>query len=231
MIIESFSSPLLTSRNCYRLFFLCVFFSFLNWQNDRLTVVFFPLSSALFSSSHIPAAPPLSSLSPSLPKSSCPSSLFLPDAIIFSTFISPPPSPLCNPLLPAFTSPSFPQIFLLYICHPPPPPIIFSLSSCPHSIICFPSFHTSLAAHPPPISPITHFLFLNPPRSIHLFRLIHFPSSLFPPQFHHHIKCPFFFFHSALCGLCCDVDPGRLVPAPPPLPPGAEPCLPGGGHP
>lgn len=44
------------------------------------------------------------------------------------------------------------------------------------------------------------------------------------------IHCIPALFHSALCGLCCDVDPGRFVPAPPPLHPVAGLRLPCGGH-
>lgn len=143
---------------------------------------------------------PLSLLSsPSLPKSSCPSSLFLPYAIISSTFISLSPPLLCNPPLPTF-----------FGC----------LSSyLPSILICFPS-------HPPFISPITHFLFLEHPHPSKC--PYHFP--FFPLPLAPSISLSFLLFHSAICGLSCDVDPGRFVPAPPPLHPVAKLHLPGGGH-
>lgn len=146
--------------------------------------------------------------SPSLPKSSCPSSLFLPYAIIFSTFISPSLPPLCNPPLPTF----------FFGC----------LSShLPSILICFPSFHASMAPHPPFISPITHFLFLDHPHPSKCpHHLPFFPLPLAPSS----ISLLFILFHSAICGLSCDVDPGRFVPAPPPLHPVAELRLPGRGH-
>ena len=57
------------------------------------------------------------------------------------------------------------------------------------------------------------------------------PIFSFFSSLHHHNQFIFFFLHSDICGLCCDVDPGRFVPAPPPpLHSVAELRLPGGGH-
>lgn len=97
----------------------------------------------------------------------------------------------------------------------------------------FPSFHISLALSIY-ISNILFNLITSP--SFFLLPCSSYPTvlSIFIINF-----SSFFFFqstaypalfHSALCGLCCDVDPGRFVPAPPPLHPVAGLRLPCGWH-
>ena len=128
MMIQSFSSPLLKVG--------IVSFLFGRMTDQRL--FFFSFSSALFSSSHIPAAPP-TFISVSLPSK------------ILLSFIS--FSPWRNNLLYLYLSPSLSSLqssspclhlsilssdFPSLLLAPSPPQIIFSLSSCPPSIICFP---------------------------------------------------------------------------------------------